>query len=188
MIKIRRAKLLALMITLALLSGCSGTARDEKNFSAWRESYLSEAEHQFAAELEVNDSEKLCEYTILYTNNDDVETVEIIEPELVASIKAKIEGEEAALCFDGAIIEAGVSVTEKLSPMMALPSFMKILKEGHIERVWHEKSDGRELLVSELEMPDSTRMTLWQDSDNMQPVFAAIRAEEAVNVKIKFLK
>jgi len=62
----KQAKLLALMITLMILCGCSKSAQNEAAFLAWRQNYLSTGQHEIEAVVTASDDEKVCEYTLLY--------------------------------------------------------------------------------------------------------------------------
>lgn len=180
----KQAKLLALMITLMILCGCSKSAQNEAAFLAWRQNYLSTGQHEIEAVVTASDDEKVCEYTLLYNIGEEGETVEVLAPELIAKIKAHIEDKETRLSYDGAVLETGSTLSENLSPLMALPKFMGIIKEGHVENCWREKKDDTEYFVTELEMPDGMIMTLWQESGDMTPAYADVRSHDRVEVKI----
>lgn len=182
----RRAPLLVLLISLMLLAGCKGSAQQEENFNRWKAGFLSIGELELEAEVSVSDDNSICRYKLLYERNGDGQIVEVLEPRLISKVKAHLKDEKAELSYDGAILETGSAVTERLSPIMALPTFMEFLKEGHFEGAWTENVDGKEMLVTELELADGMRMTLWQENENLAPVLAAIRSDEQVEVKISF--
>lgn len=184
----KQAKLLALTISLIILCGCSKSEKYEEMFTTWRGGYSSIAEHSLEAVVTASDEDKINEYTLLYTQNAEGETVEVISPELIAHITARIEQDETRLSYDGVMLDTGSTLSENLSPLMALPSFMDIIAEGHPENSWREKKDDTELLVTELEMPDGTIMTLWQSYSDMKPVYADIRSGDRVELKINFTK
>ena len=184
----KQAKLLALTITLIILCGCSKTSQYEGEFSTWRQNCLSIDKHEIEAVVTASDNEKVCEYTLLYKKEGEMETVEVLAPELIADIKANIQDDDTRLSYEGAILETGSTLSENLSPLMALPVFMDIVKEGHTEIVWREKKDGAECLVADLEMPDGMIMTIWLDITDKTPVYADLRSKERVEVKIDFKK
>ncbi len=185
---LKQAKLLALTICLLVLCGCSKSEKYEEMYSKWRDSYISLAEHSIEAVVTASDENKVCEYTLLYTLNTDGETVQVLAPELIADITAHIEKDGTRLSFEGAMLETGSTLSENLSPLMALPTFMDIIKEGHSENSWRETKDEKEFVVTELEMPDGTIMTLWQNSTDMSPVYADVRSSDRVEIKINFTK
>ena len=180
--------MLALTISLIIMCGCSKSAKYEGKYTDWRAGWLTLSEHQIEAAVTSSDDEKICEYTLLFTQDAEGETVEVLAPELIANIKAHIGKEEVTLSYDGVMLETGSSLSDNLSPLMAIPLFMDIITEGHLENAWSETSDGTELAVSELEMPDGTIMTLWQRSSDMTPIHADIRSGDKVEIKIDIIK
>lgn len=181
----KQAKLLALMITLTVLCGCSRSEKYEEAFSSWRQNCLSINEHEIEAVVTASDDKKICEYTILYNLNKDGETVEVLAPEMIAKVKAHVdEKDEARLSYDGVVLDTGSVLSKNLSPLMALPVFMDIVKEGHIENAWKEKKDDSEYIAADMEMPDGTIMTLWLSADEMAPAYAEVRNRDRVEIKI----
>ncbi len=180
----RQAKLLALMITLIIMCGCSKSTKYEEQFSTWRNGCIGTANHEIKAEVSASDKEKVCEYTLLYNSSLDGETVKVLAPELIAQIGAEIKEGETRLTYDGAVLDTGSALTGKLSPLMALPTFMSVIKDGHWGNSWTEDNDGTQMLVSELEMSDGMIMTLWQNNSDMTPVHAELRSGDTVEIKI----
>ena len=174
--------MLALMIILPLC-GCGGSQQAQESFLQWRESFSQAEEHGMTAHIRFSQDESVGEYLLSYTLNSQEETVEVLEPELIAKVKAHMEGEKPRLSFDGVILDAGGSI-EDISPMTALPLFMDFVLSGHLEGVWTEKKDGQELIVSELERDDGSKMTLWQSAADMTPLYAEIRGGNAVEAAI----
>ena len=184
----KQAVLLALMISLTIMCGCSKSARYEEKYNGWKENWLKSAEHSIEGVVTASDDEKVNEYTLLYKQNAEGETVEVLSPELIADVKAQVLEDNVALSYDGAILDTGSALTGKLSPLMALPALAEALKEGHPENSWSEKKDGTELVVTELEMPDGTLTTLWQRSSDMMPVYADVTSGDKVRIKIEITK
>lgn len=182
----RQAGLLALMTALFLLAGCGQSpAQLEENFAAWKDAFSAQAEHDITADITGHIDDRESEYTLFYHCGEDGETVQVIAPELIADITAHIEKEETRLSFDGIMLETGAGIGQKLSPLTALPVFMDFIREGHVESVWTEKAGETEFLTTELELPDSSKMTLWQNEKDMSPLYAAIRTGSSVEIKIK---
>ena len=184
----KRAVVTALMISLIVLCGCSKSAKCEEKYNDWKADYLAVSEHQIEAVVTASDNDKVCEYTLLYALNSEGETVEVVAPKLIADIKAKIGEKDVSLNYDGVMLDTGTALPDNLSPLMALPTLMKVIKEGHPENSWSEKDGDTELTVTELEMPDGTKMTLWQRSSDMMPVHADVRSGDRVEIKIDIKK
>lgn len=175
--------MLALMISL-LLCGCGKSQQAEESFTQWRETFSQRGEHSITADLQFSQGKAVDEYTLSYLLNSQEEVVEVLAPELIAQVKAHMEPDAARLSFDGVILDAGGS-PQGLSPMTALPMLMDFILEGHPEGSWREKRDGRELTVTELELSDGSKMTLWQTTSDMTPVYAEIRGGSTVEASIE---
>ncbi len=181
----KQAALLALTITLGLLCGCKSTTQNATAFSSWRQSCLSAETHKIEAEVTASDEENAINYTLSYVKTAEEETIEVLSPELIATVKAHLKAGASSLEYDGAVLDTGSALSEILSPMMALPTFMDIIEQGHTETVWQEKKDGTSYLVTELEMPDGIMMTLWLCGEPLTPAYAEIRSADKVEVTIK---
>lgn len=189
MVKIRQAKLLVLMISLIILSGCAASEKLGDRYDAWREVFLSEPNQEITADVSFSGVDRVSDYSLIYTRSEDSETIEIIEPELISRVTAQIVGEKAELLFDSAVLETGHGITDGLSPMTSLPAFMDFIEEGYIESIGRETdAGGVKLIVSELELPDGSRMKLWQSEQSMEPVAAAIRSSDKIEARIKITK
>ncbi len=182
----KRAFLLALTISLVLLTGCKSTEKYEEKFTQWKTNYLDVQEQEFDAEVSVSDDEGVCRYKLHYQRNGEEQTMQVLEPELISKVKAQLKDDKAQLVYEGAILDTGSIVPEQMSPMMALPTYMKFLKEGHFETGWKETVEDVEMLVTELELPDGSKMTLWQRAQEMTPAVATIRSDKKVELKIVF--
>ena len=176
--------MLALMTALVLFAGCSQPAQLEESFNTWKTAFLEQAEHSITADITGHLDGRQSEYTLSYCCGPEEETVQVLAPELIANVKAHIGKDETRLSFDGVMLETGGGIGQELSPLTALPVFMDFLREGHVESVWKEKAEDAELLVTELELPNGTKMTLWQNKNDMSPLYAAIRADSSVEIKI----
>ena len=181
---VRRAALLALTISLFLMAACSGAGMKEEKFTTWREQFLSAEYHEIGAQITASQNNTVSEFKLLYVREEETQSVKVLEPESLAGVTAKIKEGETALCYDSIVLETGGGAAQKLSPMTALPLLYSALADGHIERTWTEKGNDGELLVTELELPEGTIVTLYLSENGTRPVFAAIRAGDRVELKI----
>lgn len=184
----RKLRLFALTISLAALLGCGSGVASRQIFEDWREEFSAQTEHSVRASVVYLGGQEHSEFTLLYTESGVDAAVEVVEPELIAGVKASVGERASKLEYEGIILDAGGDAAGMLSPMTALPKAAEALREGHVEGVWLEESeDGHSLFVTELQMPDGLIMTLWQENGTMTPVFAAFRMGESVELKISFL-
>ena len=184
----RQAALLALMISLALLCGCTAAGSGEEDFCQWRESFLSAESRAIYAEVTALSEESETVFLLRLESTAKEDKVEILAPEELSQVSAHISGEDSTLCYDGAVLSLGGAAAQRISPMMALPMLMDFLREGHFESSWSETLEEAEVLVTELEDAKGRKMQLFQDKENMQPRFASIRSGDETELKIKIQK
>ena len=177
--------MIALAISLLLLCGCSDSRQLEENFNAWRTEFSKNPERQITALVTSTQGDAHSEFTLAYERNNGEETVAVLAPELITQIKAHITADGVSLSYDGVVLETGSTLTEGISPLMALPLFMDFLEKGYVKSVWLEKNGSYELVATELELGDGSRMTIWQDESDNTPLYAAIRSGESVQLRIK---
>lgn len=177
--------MLALMMSLLLLCGCAATEKLEERYVVWHEGFVAEVEHEISADISFSSGDKVCDYSLSYMSTSEAETIEVIEPELISRVEASIIGGEMELSFNNAVLETGCGLADGLSPLTSLPRFMDFIRGGHLENIGRETGkEGVELIVSELELADGSKMTMWQSEQSMTPVAAAIRTHKAVDAKI----
>lgn len=184
----KRAALLALMMTLVLLTACGSGQQRRDAFEQWREAFLAEPKHSITAEVTAIAEESETVFLLHCDCKEDKISVEVLEPKNISGVKAYLSEGEGTLVYEGAVLSLGAGMPEGVSPISALPMFMDFLKNGHTEDVWTETLNGEEALVTELENALGGKMTLWQSSSSMQPLFAAVRSGDVTELKIQIQK
>lgn len=150
--------LIPLMISLTMLCGCASSAQ-ESFISFARE--VSEASYiHFTAEVQTELNGSTSDFTLAYTQNDGDAEIEVIKPEMIAGIKARLKDGSARLEYDGAILDLGES-GGGISPMSALPILASAIRGSHVELSWTEN----DLLAARLIPSDDMAVTLWLDGE-----------------------
>ncbi len=171
-------KLLPLMISLVLLCGCADTGED--SFNEFVQTVSSAQELCFDADVRAEYSEKTAEFTLHYAQDAESAEVEILEPEIVAGIKARVAGDVLSLEYDGAMLDIGSFGDTELSPMSALPLLAKSLTDAHVELTWRED----DMIAARLVPNDDMLVTLWLDSA-LVPLSAEISYKEQTVIFIE---
>ena len=69
-------------------------------------------------------------------------TVEVLEPELIAGVKASFSDQDWRLEFGDAVLNVGSLSSEEVSPALCLPRLMSALREGWLleenDEAWNE--------------------------------------------------
>ena len=175
-----RKLLLPLMISLVILCGCADTG--EESFMRFMQQVHSADELSFDAQVRAEYSDKTAEFKLGYTQDESGAVVEIIEPELVAGIKARVSDSQLQLEYDGAILDIGTISDSELSPMTALPLLVKAMREGHLDIVWTED----DMLAARLVPSDDFTVTLWL-SPELTPLNAEVTYKEKSVIFIEII-
>ena len=131
----RRGSLAALMMTLALLSGCGSGG--EAEFEALRAGVSAAAEVRLTAEVTADCGESVETYTLSCVSDADGSEVEVLAPALVAGVRARISSAGGALVYEGLELSAG-DLGAGLSPVSALPALLDAVRTAHLDAAWSE--------------------------------------------------
>lgn len=169
-------RLIASVLTTALLlalAGCGSREKLEERLDTLRLSLADAAEISFTAEVEANlgDEEFSCTLHCAAAGGETV--MEVVEPEIVAGVTARFDGEKAALEFDG--VELSVGMTQGgYTPMTAVPAILDALLRGHVTQVWTESGENGRLIAAKTYLDEASCVLLWLREDTMTPVYAEL--------------
>jgi len=183
----RRSVLLpALMISL-LLTGC-GSAGAEERIEKQRDEFACAEQLCFTAEVTANLPETVFDCTLRCTASPEEVTVEVLEPETIAGIKAHIRDGETALSYDDVRLSIGGIGTTGLHPLSAMPLLVQALQTGHVIRTWTEQGETGELIAADIFVDETYELTLWFGGQTLTPAAAEFRKDGAVCISCKFLE
>ena len=174
----KRRFLILLMILPLLLCGCGNG--EELAFEEFRQELQNADSLSFTADVRAEYEDSTAEFELAFSMQGDEYTVEILEPELVAGIKARVKSGDTHLEYDGAILDIGKLTDRGLCPMSALPYLTDALKNAYADMAWTESG----LLTVRLVPSDDMSVTLWIDEENA-PVNAEITYKEKTVVFIE---
>ena len=104
--------------------------------------------------------------------------MEVLSPELIKGVRARLEDGSSCLEYSGVMLETGKLDRYGLTPMSALPALVKALREGHLDACWTE--DGKTVL--QLIADDCLTATVWLESGSMTPMRAELSSDGRVRV------
>ncbi len=174
----KRIALIVLAISLLMLSGCSHS--EEKAFT------------QFAAELAKADTVSFkghvtAEYSVLsasfdlaFTEHDGEAEIEVLKPDIVSGVKARVKDGETSLEYEGMMLDIGNVGDTWLSPMSSLPIMFRAMKDAHLDLAWDED----DMLVVRLVPEDDMTVTIWLDAESRTPKNAEITYNEKTAIFI----
>ena len=95
--------------------------------------------------------------------------MEVLEPELIRGVKARMSADGTQLVYDSVSVDTGDDGGTSLSPMGALPLLLRSLRGGALDSAWKEDGSCAVRLVPE----DDIAVTVLFDAD-MKPETAEI--------------
>jgi len=182
---IRRVIAPVLMIAALLLSGCSGEKAFERERQEARSRWQESESLSFKAEVcaELNEGVFECSLRCTFSSGETV--IEILSPESIAGIKARIGEGETRLEYDGIILALGDPMLGESSPLAAMPTIMNSLLKGHVNYMWSETEDDLPLAVWEVYVDESSSMNLWFERENYTLMHAELVSGGRAVVKCK---
>jgi hypothetical protein len=139
-----------------------------------KDNFRGAAEIVAAAEIIADYEDSVFEFKVKYTGAADMGTVEILAPEQIAGIKARVDFPECYLEYDGASIEAGPLTGDGLSPVQTLPVLLGQWTDGYAETAGFEKLGDAEAFVMETRITDAASQKTWFDAETLLPMRAEI--------------
>ncbi len=157
-----------LLILSLLLGGCAN--KNEARFRTFSEELRARNDLDVTAALRAEYDESSCSFTLRCTEDGSGGcTVEVLEPELIRGVRARMKADGTKLIYDSVAVDTGGDGGSSLSPMGALPLLLRALREGALDSVWKEDGGCAVRLVPE----DEVAVTVLFDG-NMTPSYAEI--------------
>lgn len=164
-----KKKTLPLLLAAALLlSGCG--RKDEARFDAFAAELRERGDLVITAEVRAEQEDSTCSFTLRYADGADGGcVVEVIEPELIRGVRARVSADGTKIVYDSVAVDTGDDGGTGLSPMGALPLLVRALRNGSPDSVWKESGELAVRLVPE----DDVDVTVLFDAE-MTPQYAEI--------------
>jgi len=180
------ALVLSIMLCLAFCS-CTGSSKEtSEDVLDIRAKYIGAESLDFTLLLTAESGGRVYDFKLRFQGNDENGSMEIIEPENIAGLKATIKDGRASLEFDGIAFDIGKLLGDVSSPMEAVPHLIEAWKSERISSAYAEKQDGILLTVMESAIGSAgcTQKT-WFGGD-MLPVHAEIYADGKKIISCRF--
>lgn len=170
----KKALLSVLILFPLLLCGCGDRAAVSR-FEAFSGDLAAREALSYTAQLRAEYPDRSVEFTLAYQKGAEGEAVTVLAPERIAGIRARLQPGNAALVYEGLILDLGPLDAYGLTPMSALPRLTDTLASGAVDSHWEE--DG--LRVYRLILDDHLSATVWF-SEAMVPVRAELASDDNV--------
>lgn len=130
--------LLFLPMMLLLLTGCGGGQEGETGAEtlavAIRGEYMAMTGYSLQAQVNADYGQRVYDFTLSVTSDGEETTVVIREPEMLAGVTARMDGDEGILEYEDLSLETGFLDGESLSPVSALPTLVEAARTQYIDR------------------------------------------------------
>ena len=157
-----------LLILSVLLGGCAN--KGETRFREFSEELRARSDLELTAEVRAEYDDRSCTFTLRCCEDGQGGcTVEVLEPELIRGVKARVSADGTKLVYDSVSVDTGGDGGTGLSPMGALPLLLRSLRGGALDSAWKEDGSCAVRLVPE----DDIAVTVLFDAD-MKPETAEI--------------
>ncbi len=171
----RRAKLLALMISLVLLAGCASGEGWEEKWGEKRDELSAAQELSFTARLSADLGETVFDCAMDCRRASGETTVTMTEPELAEGMTVRFENGGASVAYGGTQLYLGETDAEIPTPAQSVPMIFDALTLGHAVSLWTESAeDGSELLCAQIYAGEDVSVLLRLDAGGLEPRYAEI--------------
>ncbi len=175
-----------LMIIALVLSACGESAALENSLAEARERWAQGDSIGFTAEVITESEQSRFDCTLSVSRRGEEISVEVLSPENLAGIKARLGDGETELEYDGLILAVGNGVGET-SPLGAMPLLADALAVGHVRSLWRESDGERSLVVAEVYVSETDYALVWFEEENFAPVHMELVSGANTVVKCKIL-
>ena len=178
------------MIALCLLlAGCGGA--EETKAANVRDRYHDMAGCSMTAVVSCAQEDQRWEATLQCEYIPDGEsTVEVLEPETIAGVRAKLSDTDWSLEYEGNVLNIGPLSDEEISPVASLPRLMNALRDGWLleenQEKWGEVPCLR-ITVDQSGVQDGKILsTLWLRQDDGTPLRGEISVDGEIILTAEF--
>lgn len=165
----KRAILSVLMTAVLLLGGCGETAALQEGFEASVQRRAGAGTVAFTADVTAELTDSVFECSLSCSRSGGETVVEVLAPEELSGIKARIKQGKTELEYDSLILAIEDAQAGETSPLEAMPMLMDALTQGYARSIWSESEGERELAVAEVFLTDTDYALLWMEGESFTP-------------------
>ena len=155
------------MITLVILTGCTGKRAEMDRAMTLRADLLGSEGCSFTAHLTADYGDAIQKFTLYCEgrNNGDL-GFRVEEPESIAGITGRFKGSEGALTFDDAVLAFPMLVDGQVTPVSGPWIFLKTLLGGYLTACAQE-AEYLHLTVNDSYEEDALQLEIWLNEANI---------------------
>lgn len=165
----RRGVAFVLMISLLLLSACSGSRQQEDAFKNARQQWQTARQLDFVLELRADLGGNVFSCTMEGCQRPEELKLCFLEPEMVKGICLRKGAEDTLLSYEGLEFSVGKLFGTELSPAQALPLLLEALLQGHVMSLSEEPWEEGSLLCAQIFIDDDLYAFFRLDGNDLSP-------------------
>lgn len=160
----------AFALLCTLLTSCGKEKSADDLAVEIQESFKDSATITMNAAIKADYGDRVYDFSVKYTGSDTGGTIEILSPEEISGISAKIDENGITLMYDDAEIFTGNLDADGLSPVDSIPMVIDAWKNGLITETYIE---GDDIKVT-YRISDTTNLKTTFDKETFLPISVEI--------------
>ncbi len=189
----RTGKLIAVILTLALLTACGGTVgdRDREAFLAIRTALLARESLTLRADLRADYGDRVYDYRLTYTGGSEGGMVRVEEPLELAAVEVELTEDWVRVRYGDLMLDTG-AIADRESPVQAFPLMLRAWLRGSVAECWQERLEGVDCVAAEIHLgetgaEDRLLCRAWFRRDTGEPVYAELSKDGRVCIFCHYL-
>lgn len=165
------------MITLVILTGCTGKRNEMDRAMNLRAALLGSGGCSFTAQITADYGDELHKFALYCEgmNNGDL-GFRVEQPESISGITGRFKGKEGALTFDDVVLAFPLLADGQVTPVSGPWIFLKTLLGGYLTAC-NQEEDYLHLTINDSYEEDALQLEIWLNGENI-PVQAEILYDE----------
>ena len=176
----KRCILFILLCAALLLSAC-GRSRGEGDYRAFAERLGALDALSFTAQVRAEYEHKTARFTLAYEQDSEGGRITVVAPELIRGVSASVKPGSTTLEYDSVVLDTGSLDSFGLSPLSAIPTMLRAMRDGHVDSIGEE--NGRRMVT--LEPDDGLKCSVWFNKADMRPLRAELITDGRVTVYVE---
>lgn len=159
------------LIAIVLLTSCQSSKSSGQELALYiRTNLLEAAKLEMTANVAADYGDRVYDFTFKYSGNSKNGQIELIAPEAIAGLKAKVSVSSGTLEYDGAVLDTGAVTADGLSPAEAIPLLISQWESGYISGCNFEKLGDTNTLAVTTDITGTVSQRTWFDVKTHLPL------------------
>ncbi len=118
--------------------------------------------------------DRVYEFKVKFTGNESEGTIEVLEPDEIAGLTAKIAEDGNSLIYDGVELSLGDLTANGVSPIECIPMMIDQWSEGYIQNAVTDKLNDSDTVAITFTISEDEYLVTWFEADTNLPIRAEL--------------